>query len=170
MKDNSGYNLLPTHNYQAKRSFCNTAAGRDTQSTLWPPTHWLTSSQKLLSEEQPSGAWNNHACSAPTIIDWCCCDCWYMRNKSYDDTGDALSDGGPVLVLVSGQLRAINCRTSDTRLMQFISHTMDYSIYCLLLAAPAASMDQGCRREPGSMSADEQEPPRSIHQGRTPHL
>lgn len=42
--------------------------------------------------------------------------------------------------------------------MHFNCHTMDYSIYCLLLATMAASMDQGHRRAPGSMSAGEQEP------------
>lgn len=50
------------------------------------------------------------------------------------------------------------------------THTMDCSIYCLFLAAPPPSVDQGHRLAPGSMSADEQEPPCSIPQLRTPHL
>lgn len=84
-----------------------------------------------------------------------------MRNKSLHDTGDALGDGGPVLVPARGnQLQ--NLRHTE---MQFNSHTVDYSIHRLLLAAPAASVDRGCRREP-----DEQEPPGSFHQTRTPRL
>lgn len=123
---------------------------RDHPLTGFSPPHRR---MEPLSEE-PSGAWNNHGCfclpgSVLPIIGWCCYDCWYMRNKSYNDTGDTPSDDGPVLVPVSGQLRAISCRTSDTQKMQFNSHTMDYSIYCLFLAALTASMDQGHRHAPG---------------------
>lgn len=120
---------------ERERGFRSSVAERDTRSSPWPPTLWLgTSSRNLRSEEQPSGAWNNQACSAPTIMGWCCCDCRYMRNKSLGDTGDALGDGGPVLVPAQGNQ------------LQNLRHTLDaiQLPHSGLLHSPPAFSCSGC--------------------------